>query len=79
MCLEEEEAEEEYRFKIIATNNFVRSRHYVSKLVVNLIRCQVANGKQRNANVLNSGSDAIYETNMRGQQRTKVKLVDSHI
>ena len=29
--------EEEYRLKIIATNKFVRSRQYVSKLVVNLI------------------------------------------
>ena len=36
-------------------------------------------GKQRNGNVLNSGNDAIYKTNMRGQQRTMVKLVDSHI
>ena len=28
---------------------------------------------------MNSGNDAIYKTNMRGQQRTMVKLVDSHI
>ena len=28
---------------------------------------------------MNSGNDAIYKTNMRGQQRAMVKLVDSHI
>ena len=31
------------------------------------------------ANVLNSRNDAIYKTNMRGQQWTLVKLVDSII